>query len=544
MMKWLFSALTGLCLFSAHAQNPPLNEAGVRRAFVEDFVKTFADEVTAMQANGDFRDIYGYFLPAEDRKAIFKGWKDQQITAKGTKLIITRHGQTALEIEMLDIFEQKYAVNGRAYDLRWQEKARSQKDAIQKILKQEPRKDASLPERAFDLVVPRAEAAFFVVPIAIQACLEGGCAIAMFMAQRAAVYLATNPAVQLAAAGATAAFRKTIVDALRAAGTKTAEVGRYIYLDLRTHPKIGNLMEALEKMLKLPKLTPSSVVYGTYKGLIQPPIKAAAWFLRELKGPFIGVGVGAVVLGPIVNEQLELAKKHNIPAGTAIGCILRLQSVLECASAKPSVEILAGGQSDKAIPDYWCPTEKANEFQIVTAENDKKVVRVIRVGTDGDHKGKPVGGMRYVIGADGSVDLKTIRQYSMEGGEVSRIVIPQIHEFARPRTTFLPARNDVAHMEKDMTAKIVERDRFLKASTTGETVVMEGVKTIRDHSPDPLKAASDPQAKTRDEEVAWAREVSESFKRLAPACSLLKSAQEMKIVPADKPPAKPATGVK
>ncbi|MGE4131736.1 MAG: hypothetical protein AB7F86_08855, partial [Bdellovibrionales bacterium] len=392
MTRFIISILILLTGLTARAQNGPLKEDLVRKVLVEDYLRKFAEEANAMQDAGDLQDVYGYFMPKKERGGFFKKWKKQVFRVEGSKLIVMRDSQIAMEIEMLDLFEQKYRINGVEYQHNWEGKASLQRDLIRHTLEKSKSKDARL-INPVDWLLPKANAVVWFAPIVIQACVEGGCQMAFFLAQRAAIYVATNPAVQMAAAGAAVRFRTAIMAAGKVAVEKTGQFLNYVVMDLRTHPEIAKAIETAMK-LKVPKPTPSNLVMWTYKGVIRAPIKAAAWILEQLKNPILiggtGFGIGTI-LAPQVNEQLEIAKKNNIPSSTAISCVLRLQKVLECAAAKPKVEL---GQGESNPPEYWCPTNKANEFQIYTAEGEKRLIRAIRVGTEGDQKGKPVSAMR------------------------------------------------------------------------------------------------------------------------------------------------------
>lgn len=507
---------------ASHAQNGPLEYDRLRQVFSEDYMRTFAQEFNELQKRGDVQDIYGYFLPESQRKDFFKETAKLKITQEGAKVFVEDNGERVLEIEMVDLFTQKFKINGQLYTHDWAGKANIQEDVIKRSLSQAGKKTAGLHERAYDFLIPRADAAAPVAAaagvVALRVCIAGGCRLALMVAERSAVYTVASTGVRMAAASATPAVRQGIMSAVRAGGRKTLDYLKYVK---------KNIAEDKEVVEFLTKVSP------TPAKIFKAPFKATAWLIHQFQGPVVGTAVGmsgAMVATPLIQDHFKQAEKEKIPTWVAIGCIISFKSIRECKDAKPVVEL---GTEEVAKPTpNWCPKEIANEYQIVTSVGKDFQVLAVRVGIEGEGKGKAISGVRYMLNADRRVDPSSFRTYKMENGEVERIGRLTVDPKIATSKQFAPLVMDRTPTINEVKENIIERDKELLARTESEEVLIEGVTAIKNYAVDPLKSASDLKRKKLDQEIHAVREMDDMIKKLAPACTLLKAAEEVKPVAA------------
>ncbi|MGE0529515.1 MAG: hypothetical protein AB7P49_20875 [Bdellovibrionales bacterium] len=405
---------------------------------------------------------------------------------------------------MVDLFEQRYRINGQIYTHDWDGKADIQRDLIKGALGRAIRTGAIPVQRAFDLLFPRAEAnPLLAVPIAMQICVEGGCALAVILAQRAAVYVANNPAVAATAATAVGAFRTTLMSSMSAATRTSYEVAKNVIMEVYTHPATTATVR-------------TSVKAG--KALLTPPLKAIAWFSKEAYNSVIKPALLGSTLFTVGYVGREIVNNLDVPFDVMARCLANEKTISECAEAKKKKEALVPTGKEVDVLKPRCPSAAINEFQVFEVQGDNRVVIAYRIGTEGENKGLPLSAIRYVIRANNQVDLSSIRSYKFEKTDVSRIARPEFFQSTSANDAFLPDIKNIKDPASEIKAKIIERDKFISNSSVSETIILEGVKKIKEYTKDPLTSDADPEKKRLDEEVALARKVEEAFQKNASEC--------------------------
>lgn len=481
----------------ARAQNAvSYDEEYWRKTYAEEYAKLFAEEFSNLQKSGDFKDIYQYFLPRDQRDKFFRKFEITSVTAKGSVVTIVKDGK-ALEIDIVDMLEQRFKINGQPYTHDWLGRADVQLDVIRKAARTQ--KTAALHERIFDAVVPKADAAVpLLVAGAIQVCVEGGCQLAWMVGQRALLWAAANSSrVQVAAVAASPAVRTKIWNVLKKAYEGGARVTRYIYEDIATDPRMVNGYRAATKALSTP---------GNY---VVAPFKAAHAFWEFAKAGK-GIASGSIYVG--AGTQVAGMYAQDIPFKTALECLANFQIVQNCRFAKPSVTVTDTSSGISKVLDSWCPTDLVNEIHSYRSENGVNVVRIWRTGLKAGHAGSstvqgvPTEGFRFELDSEGHVKPETARYFEFsKSGEVTLISKIKFNDKV-PAQTLLTQRKhlpDLKKEENDLFNQVTERNARLKPlieRAKSRPLFADSQEGLSNQTTDPLKARGNDQALTSDEQ--------------------------------------------
>lgn len=503
---------------SARAQNGPFTADQLRQHFAKQYARDFADEFNTFTANGDFKDIYQYFLPRHQRGRFFGKFKIDRVEADGPNLILKTAGQAPLKIQVVDLLGERFSINGQSYTHDWGGEPATQREVLRRMFKaDQARADGfDLFDRILDLGLPRAHAFAPLVPIVVQACVEGGCALAWFVAQRGAVWALSNSA-RITAAGVSSSpvVRKALGEALVRAAGGAKKMGEYIWMDLRTDPELANLAKGAKAFAVSPA------------AWIKAPFKAAGFLVAQVMKPVSGsiTGVAAGVGMLTVNKMVEDGAKKNLDWSTSLRCSLSLQPIDSCSYAKTKVTVADAPArlNGAAMQDFWCPTSTVNEFQITTIQEDgSKLTRIWRVASAGapDSKGEPIMGMRYEVDTNGKVRPNSARYYKFKKSKVESV---SSLEFGRVDPSAIATKRkhlpDAKAEEADLGEQITRRDVLLKdVVEMAQTQPILTGNDIKTYAVDPLKKASDQEALRRDQEVAHAEDMESGLKPAAKIC--------------------------
>lgn len=222
----------------AGAESPDANLEKFKQISAQEFAKEIEYEYHRFKSDGAIKDAYGFFIPPKVRPVFEKSLdSDFTIKAVDTKLVIQRSGKTLIEMDALGLIEERFTINGKAYAHDWNGDPIVLRNNIKAIIQRQNSPTASFMDHFQDAFLPKAHA---VLPAAVAACVEGACEILYVVAQRGAMWVASNSgtirgALQtVASSGARARVVEAGARATKAVGTAMETA----YLELRTNPAL------------------------------------------------------------------------------------------------------------------------------------------------------------------------------------------------------------------------------------------------------------------------------------------------------------------
>jgi hypothetical protein len=421
----------------------------LKQNLTTEYVKEFADEYNSFSYQ-DVKDTYQFLMPKAERSSFFKLYKHKpQVQYKKNVIyFVGEHGEAA-KIEILDILEQKYKINGNAFAYDWNGSLLLQSKTIGSRLRDKQAAYEFFP--ILDLFIPQAQAQptliYDILELAIQLCKldceELGIAVASF-AQRSSIAVAENS--ELLFQISRSLERKSALTVLRA--LKRAEPAASAVVS-RAESAGPALISGSEKWLaRIKEHWLSTFLPLTLTGL-------GFWYQSSTNAQ----NNARVDREKVQNALVDEAIKHGYTRADALKCILENKTP-DPDHCPPERKF----NIDVNISD-WCPKPSANEFDRYQKTGEGNVALIVRV----DSSGYPVSAVRFVY-TDSEVQKSSIRYYT-----ISKYAVVEGHKPDSIDNTVFPTNKLVAlHMgdekEKnsfnaniidDMHQKIISRDNFL-----------------------------------------------------------------------------------
>jgi hypothetical protein len=495
---------------SAWSQNGPFSETEIRQILNKKYAESFVQEFNELQKQKIANYMYAEFMSKPERKELLKNWNSNaRARTQQNAIFIEADGKVLAEIDILDLLEQRYRINGKFFTNDWSASKSLQRDLLRNL----PEKRTARNSLGMALL-PQANA--FVVPL-IEACVEF-CGVA---ADQAAVFVAEYaPEIEALAARSSVGFRKVVIGQSAKAYRFVADKTRYILEDIYTDPEIGAFFKANKPS------SPASYVKGTARG--------AAYAFKKISG-VLGVISAAAITGFAGNYGWN-AFQEKLKEGQELGaslydvslCLAHRQYVIaNCSYAKPKTPMpkdaptVLGGDPI----DWWCPTENVNEIESTLKMKDGTLsVHIFRTPRGGKDKGGLGSAFEYEIGKDNKIIPDTIRTYESENDEITTMKQPAFKTELTTDDVHVQRKHlaDSTEEAKDVQRQILRRDEVLeKNRLNGNDKLILTAKQIQDFAPPKDLTTASAEVKHMAEEEKKAIDTKAVYLFMSAFCKLL-----------------------
>ncbi len=512
----------------------------LRKSLASQYVTEFVQEFNEFSAQ-DVKDIYGFFMPEKERPVFFQGFKIKpHARGVGNILYLDMPSGTSVKVELIDLLEQRYKINGKIFAYDWTGDMTVQLRSIRGRFK---KKTAGLDRLnpIMDMFLPAADAQgweemLIAGALLTQACVDGACEALALFAGRAAVFATAREAfIRALASSAGKEAMAVAKNSFIKSGKFTWQMITRVITFLEKDPEIAKAFESM-KSLKDGETWGNIVRYA-----IKAPFKTIGWFANQFKsnivGPLLGtlVGIPTAIGFAIVNAAADDAvRDKKIPKLTGVYCFLRHGEINEaCEFVKPQIQ-----PSPKPVDDLkveWCNTDNVNEYQIYLDKGEgRKIAIVVRLDVSEKNKGHPLSATRYEI-KDSSVDPQSVRKYKWSGTDLSEIskmtaTTPIWGQDIATKRRHFDGPDGEGKEVADMAEQVKRREGILNPKDSKDEVIYKG-DIIKDLGSDSLKTHVDEKAEALIHEYQLAQEMLNMLQFGQGYCDLSNKTETAKAVP-------------
>lgn len=474
------------------------------------YAQDVMSDMTELKTVQDIKDVYGFFLPKNQRPTFFKNLKKMPtIERQGNILSIQMPVGAPIQLEIVDLLKQEFRINGRLYVHDLKGDMLVQRDRMRYQFRHRKTAAADL-FSPMNLLFPQAEAQGWE-EAALAACIAGGCEMVLGFAEREAIFLFA---------------RSAVIRGISAEVTKAAEKEAIMAIDKGfevTAQYIVRLSKEAPKVVEVAKAGTEAVAKVAH-----PAWKAATW-LKATAGAVFLTGLGAYT-------NSAIATVNKIGMLTALECIFHRHypdSTCPDVTAKVNVSDKSDVSSPNGVDPSFCAHNKVNETAVAVPQKDgSKLILLNRNAIDGVNIGLNISSVRYVVDPNNQVATNSIRTYDYDpsGLNVIRIHRPDIKESSIDANLLLTKKSDKLtdenEIDKDMQKQITRRERILSSLEEGrpDIVVVDGDLLTKIQS-DPIAA----EAHHLTTEIEWMKQAQKTVNPIVQLCDLKgKKAAEIK----------------
>lgn len=476
-------SLLSLLSFS-RAEAARLTPEQFRQHFARIFVQDFVHEFNTIHPD-DSKQLYGLLFPKKARKAILSWQERPTLKADGTTIVIEGKGFKPVRLEVVDLFEQKYKINGRIHKHDWNGDPLVDLEVVKRKLQPS---SASL----IDLLLPPSEAnpAVVAAPVAEVAVGAVVAADAIALAEAVTALEATGMSTAAATAAATTGEAATVASTQAGIANAIRATGKAIQL-IEENPEFRAkiLQDLLEKNQLLLERSAAALENSTkalqqIEKAIRPPSPGlVVKFLKALGDKSFQAALQ--VSGTIGGFVTLMSVSHNLGWMTALQCYLIGTGDPQLCTQAVKAAAPKGSPLDNPPKQYTCNDPKSSAAVDTSGyfekKDGKKDVYSIRFGTPDVNNGSlPVSGVGFIVDAEGKVEPDSIRKFSVKMDKerifitgMQQVILAPGAKLTEADMIVKPDLNivDSAAVQADEAERFKKRDKKLEELTKQEVPV-------------------------------------------------------------------------